>query len=107
MPIKARFAALLLMAAPSLIIGDMVQAQSNRAANRDTVYEFEGKSFRSLRECIKAKQRAKRRGTVTGAVVGGAVAAAAGGNAGTTAAVAGAGAAIGRAAGRSSRPQQC
>lgn len=75
-----------------------VMAQPGQS--RPVLYEYGGKRFNSLADCLNAKKRAKARGAVAGAVIAGAGAAILGGNLGETALVAGAGALAGREIGR-------
>ncbi|WP_353216792.1 hypothetical protein [Sandarakinorhabdus sp.] len=73
--------------------------------SQPVLYEYDGKQYPSLNECLRAKKRAKVRAAIAGAVIAGAGAALAGGNAGETALVAGAGALAGREIGRAAAKQ--
>ena len=77
------------------------QAQS-QPQGLQTLYEYDGKSYQTLEQCLRAKKRAKARGAIAGAVIAGAGAALLGGNVGESALVAGAGALAGREIGRAS-----
>jgi len=71
------------------------------------LYETNGKTYKTMEECLRAKKRAKARGAIAGAVIAGAGAALLGGNVGETALVAGAGALAGREIGRATAKKQC
>lgn len=91
----------MLIAAAIAVAGPMAApafAQSNN--DRRVVYEYDGKTYETRAQCLRAKDRAKKRGTVAGAVIAGAGAAILGGNLGESALVAGAGALTGREIGR-------
>ncbi len=76
-------------------------------AQPKTVYQFGGKSYATLEECLRAKKRSKDRATVAGAAVAGVGAALLGGNVGETALVAGAGALAGREIAKATSKKQC
>ncbi|MEI6486301.1 MAG: hypothetical protein WCO11_08545 [Sphingomonadales bacterium] len=75
------------------------------AQPHQTVYEFKGKRYATLAQCLHAKERAKERGAIAGAVIAGVGTALLGGNVGETALVAGGGALAGRELGRTSTRQ--
>ena len=94
------------MAMAGMIVQAAAPAQAQaQAENGPVLYEYNGKSYRTEAECLRAKKRAKARGTVAGAAVAGLGAALLGGNVGETALVAGAGALVGRELGRRSNKQ--
>jgi hypothetical protein len=84
---------------PALAQQNGNQAQS-QPQSLPTLYEYDGKSYQTLEQCLRAKKRAKARGAIAGAVIAGAGAALLGGNVGESALVAGAGALAGREIGR-------
>jgi outer membrane lipoprotein SlyB len=81
-----------------------VLAQSSNQANnnRQVLYEYDGKSYQTLDQCLRAKKKAKARGAIAGAAIAGVGTAILGGNLAESALVAGAGALAGREIGRAS-----
>ena len=73
--------------------------------NEPQLFETNGKTYNSLRECQRAKKRAKDRATVAGAAIAGVGTALLGGNIAETALVAGGGALLGREIGKRSVKQ--
>jgi hypothetical protein len=65
------------------------------AARQKPQYEYNGRYYTSLQECLARKKRAEKRGTIVGAAAAGIGAALLGGNLGETALVAGGGAVAG------------
>ena len=98
-------AAMLAAVLPAAALAQARPAQpaAPAAASRQPVlYEYDGKRYQTLEQCLRAKKRAKERGAVAGAAIAGVGAALLGGNLGETALVAGAGALAGREIGRAS-----
>lgn len=91
---------LLVAAAIGLAGPTAAPALAQSRDNRPAVYETDGKTFKTLAQCLRAKKRAKERGAIAGAVIAGAGAAILGGNVGESALVAGGGALAGRELGR-------
>lgn len=66
-------------------------------------YEYNGKYYPSLQQCLDEKKRAQKRGTVVGAAAAGIGAALLGGNLGESALIAGGGAVVGNQIGKNSK----
>jgi len=82
------------------LVGMMPLAPAFAQQNR---YEYNGKTYQSRAECLRAKKRSEKRGTIVGAAAAGIGAALLGGNVGETALVAGGGAVVGNALGGKSK----
>jgi hypothetical protein len=85
-----RYASTLLVAALAFTLPTLPAA-----AREKPRYEYNGRYYTSLQECLARKKRAEKRGTIAGAAAAGIGAALLGGNLGETALVAGGGAVAG------------